>query len=111
MFTNRIIKSNLAIDSIRLKIESLDLPYKDIGYENWDYEFNKPTPMPACYTFRFNNCYYVHIDLMKEKYGYEDPDNFGTDEYLTWTDDIGEIKFKIDTVAKEYYGYTESDEN
>jgi hypothetical protein len=47
---------------------------------------------------------------MKEKYGYEDPDNFGTDEYLTWTDDIGEIKFKIDAVAKEYYGYTEPDE-
>ena len=110
MFTDRIIKSNLAINSIRLKIESLDLPYKDIGYENWDYETNKPTLMPKCYTFRFNNCYYIHIDLMKEKYGYEDADNFGTEDYLTWTDDIGEIKFKIDTVAKEYYGYTESDE-
>ena len=48
---------------------------------------------------------------MKEKYGYENPDNMGTDEYLTWTDDIGEIKFKIDTVAKEYYGYTEPDES
>lgn len=109
MFTDRIIKSNLAINSIRLKIESLDLPYKDIGYENWDYETNKPTLMPSCYTFRFLSCYYVHIDLMKEKYGYEDADNFGTEDYLTWTDDIGEIKFKIDTVAKEYYEYTESD--
>ena len=111
MFTNRIIKLKLAIDSIRLKIESLDLPYKEIGYENWDYETDKPTPMPKCFTFRFILGYYVHIDIEQEKYGYENPDNFGTDEYLTWTDDIGEIKFKIDTVAKEYYGYTESDEN
>lgn len=107
MYSNRIIKSKLAIKSIRQKIESLDLPYKDIGYENFNYDTNKATPMPACYTFRFNNCYYIHIDLMKEKYGFENPYNFGTSAYLTWTDDIGEIKFKIDEIAKEYYGYTE----
>ena len=110
MFPDRIIKTSLALGTIRLKIESLDLPYKDIGYENYDYDTDKPTPMPSCYTFRFLGCYYVHIDLMKEKYGFENPDNFGTDEYLTWTDDIGEIKFKIDEAAKEYYGYTEPDE-
>ena len=53
MFTNRIIKLRLAIDSIRQKIESLDLPYKEIGYENWDYGTDKPTPIPKCFTFRF----------------------------------------------------------
>lgn len=97
----RIIQQNMAIDAVRNVLESFDLPYKEIGEENYDYENSKATDYPKCYTFRFETVNYIHIVLDEETYIYEDGLHFET-KYITVTDQFVNLKFWIARQAAEY---------
>jgi len=97
----RVIQQNMAIDAIRNLLESFDLPYKEIGEENYDYENSKVTDYPKCYTFRFETVNYIHIVLDEETYIYEDGLHFES-KYITVTDQFVNLKFWIARQAAEY---------
>ena len=97
----RIIQQNMAIDAVRNVLESFDLPYKEIGEENYDYENSKVTDYPKCYTFRFETVNYIHIVLDEETYIYEDGLHF-EDKYITVTNKFSDIKFWLSKMSSEY---------
>lgn len=91
----------MAIDAVRNVLELFDLPYKEIGEENYDYENSKATDYSKCYTFRFETVNYIHIVLDEEKYIYEDGLHFET-MYITVTDQFVNLKSWIARQAAEY---------
>lgn len=99
---DRYIKLDLAIKTVEKLLEENDVPYKDIGYENHDYEHDEDTPTPKCYTIRFHTMNYIHIDILEEKYVVEDAWNFGTDEYIKVFDNFTDLKIWILHTANYY---------
>lgn len=99
---DRYIKLDLARKTVEKLLEENDMPYKDIGYENRDYEHNEDTATPKCYTFRFHTMNYIHIDILEEKYVVEDAWDFGTDEYIKVFDNFTDLKIWMVHAANNY---------
>lgn len=100
----RIIQQQMAINAVRENLELFDLPYKEIGEENFDYLNNKKTDTPACYTFRFETVNYIHIILDEEMYVYEDGLHDDPGEYVK-TDKFYDLKYWIAKMSAEYKKY------
>lgn len=96
----RLIRLKLAIDTVIEDLDLFDLPYKIVGYENYNYETDEDTQMPWCYTIKILNSF-IHIVLDEEKYIFYSK---LTDTEII-TDHIQDIKMWFGKLSQQYHKF------